>query len=100
MALAGRRQITFGLDEPASENDFGLLYESGNTWLAQGQARLLKTSELHVAGLHNVANALAALALCRAAALPLPPLLRALREFHGLPHRMEKVAAYRRHCIL
>ena len=94
MALAGRRQITFGLDEPASENDFGLLYESGNTWLAQGQARLLKTSELHVTGLHNVANALAALALCRAVALPLPPLLRALREFHGLPHRMEKVAAF------
>jgi UDP-N-acetylmuramoylalanine--D-glutamate ligase len=94
MALAGRRQITFGLDEPTSDNDFGLLHESGNTWLAQGQARLLKTSELHVAGLHNVANALAALALCRAVALPLPPLLRALREFHGLPHRMEKVAAF------
>ena len=56
--------------------------------------RLLKTSELHVAGLHNVANALAALALCRAVALPLPPLLHALREFQGLPHRMEKVAAF------
>ena len=94
MALAGRRQITFGLDEPASDNDFGLLHESGNIWLAQGQVRLLKTSELHVAGLHNVANALAALALCRAVALPLPPLLHALREFQGLPHRMEKVAAF------
>jgi UDP-N-acetylmuramoylalanine--D-glutamate ligase len=94
MALAGRRQITFGLDEPASDNDFGLLHGSGNIWLAQGQVRLLKTSELHVAGLHNVANALAALALCRAVALPLPPLLRALREFRGLPHRMEKVAAF------
>ena len=94
MALAGRRQITFGLDEPASDNDFGLLHGSGNIWLAQGQVRLLKTSELHVAGLHNVANALAALALCRAVALPLPPLLRALREFRGLPHRMEEVAAF------
>ena len=29
MALAGRRQITFGLDEPASDNDFGLLHEAG-----------------------------------------------------------------------
>ncbi len=94
MALAGRRQITFGLDEPASDNDFGLLHGSGTTWLAQGQVRLMKTSELGIVGLHNVANALAALALCRAVALPLPPLLRALREFQGLPHRMEKVAAF------
>jgi UDP-N-acetylmuramoylalanine--D-glutamate ligase len=92
MALADRKQMTFGLDQPASDNDFGLLHEGGNMWLAQGRVCLMQTSELGVAGLHNVANALAALALCRAVALPLPPLLRALREFQGLPHRMEKVA--------
>jgi UDP-N-acetylmuramoylalanine--D-glutamate ligase len=39
-----------------------------------------------------VANALAALALCRALDLPLPPLVAALRAFKGLPHRVEKVA--------
>ncbi len=54
----------------------------------------MKTSELRVAGLHNTANALAALALCRAITLPFEPLLQALREFRGLPHRMEKVAAF------
>jgi UDP-N-acetylmuramoylalanine--D-glutamate ligase len=41
-----------------------------------------------------MANALAALALCRAAGLPFEPLLQALREFRSLPHRMEKVAAF------
>jgi UDP-N-acetylmuramoylalanine--D-glutamate ligase len=41
--------------------------------------------------LHNAANALAALALCRALGLPLEPLLGALREFKGLPHRVEPV---------
>jgi UDP-N-acetylmuramoylalanine--D-glutamate ligase len=92
MTLAGRKQLTFGLDQPASDNDFGLLQEGGSIWLAQGCVRLMQVSELRVAGLHNVANALAALALCRAAALPLSALLRALREFRGLPHRMEKVA--------
>lgn len=92
MTVAGRKQMTFGLDQPASDNDFGLLQEGGSIWLAQGCVRLMQVSELRVAGLHNVANALAALALCRAAALPLPALLRALREFRGLPHRMEKVA--------
>lgn len=92
MALSGRKQITFGLDAPATETDFGLQADGDDTWLVQGKYRLMKTSELAVSGLHNAANALAALALCRVAGLPLEPLLQALREFKGLPHRMEKVA--------
>lgn len=93
MALPGRKQMTFSLDAPVAESDFGLLRDGGDTWLVQGRTRLLKTSELAISGLHNAANALAALALCRAVELPLEPLLQALREFKGLPHRMEKVAA-------
>lgn len=93
MALAGRKQITFGLGVPVAERDFGLLHDDGETWLVQGRTRLIKTSELAVTGLHNVANALAALALCRAIGLTFSPLLQALREFCGLPHRIEKVAA-------
>jgi len=58
----------------------------------QGQQRLLKASELQVAGLHNIANALAALALCSAIELPMPVLLEALLSFRGLPHRVERVA--------
>ena len=52
----------------------------------------MRADELKVTGLHNVANALAALALCRALDLPLDPLVGALRAFKGLPHRVEKVA--------
>ena len=92
MALSGRKQITFSLDAPVTETDFGLQSDGNDTWLVQGKYRLMKTSELAVSGLHNAANALAALALCRVAGLPLEPLLQALREFKGLPHRMEKVA--------
>jgi UDP-N-acetylmuramoylalanine--D-glutamate ligase len=58
----------------------------------QGTQRLLKASELQVAGLHNVANALAALALSRAINFPMHTLLEALRSFKGLPHRVERVA--------
>jgi UDP-N-acetylmuramoylalanine--D-glutamate ligase len=94
MALPDRRQIFFGLGEPVSEMDFGLLHDGHDIWLVHGKACLMKTSELVVAGLHNVINALAALAICRAMALPLEPLLQVLREFRGLPHRMEKVAAF------
>jgi UDP-N-acetylmuramoylalanine--D-glutamate ligase len=51
----------------------------------------MKVAELKVAGLHNAANALAALALCRAIRLPYEPLLDALFNFEGLPHRVQKV---------
>jgi len=92
MALPGRRIITFGLNFPASVNDFGIEKTGNEIWLVQGGQRLLKVSELQIAGLHNVANALAALALCRAIDLPMPVLLKALRSFRGLPHRVERVA--------
>jgi UDP-N-acetylmuramoylalanine--D-glutamate ligase len=94
MELSGRKQMTFGLDLPARDSDFGLLRDGEHSWLAQGNVRLMKESELQVSGLHNVANALAALAVCRALALPFEPLLQALRQFKGLPHRMERVASF------
>ncbi|MDD5383301.1 MAG: UDP-N-acetylmuramoyl-L-alanine--D-glutamate ligase [Gallionella sp.] len=92
MARAGSRIITFGLNLPGSANDFGIERAGNEIWLVQGSERLLKVSDLQIAGLHNVANALAALALCRAIELPIPVLLEALRSFRGLPHRVERVA--------
>ncbi len=92
MALPGRKQVSFGLNEPTNADDFGITRSGSDIWLVQGQQRLMNTNELQVTGLHNVANALAALALCRAISLPLAPLLDALRAFKGLPHRVEPVA--------
>ena len=91
MANSGRPVITFGVDTPHHGADFGLVKDASTLWLAQGSARLLDTRELRIAGLHNAANALAALALCRSLGLPFEPLLHALREFRGLPHRAEWV---------
>ena len=92
MALPGRAIATFGLDMPRNEQDWGIERDGGDIWLLQGSKRLLKAGELQVAGLHNAANALVALALCRAIGLPLPVLLDALRSFEGLPHRVQRVA--------
>jgi UDP-N-acetylmuramoylalanine--D-glutamate ligase len=94
MARDGRRCVSFGLDHPGA-GDFGLLQTEGGDWLAQGETPLLALSALPIAGLHNAANALAALALCEAVGLPREPILGALREFRGLPHRVEKVADWR-----
>ncbi len=87
MALPGRAIVSFGLTPPASD-EFGL----ANGQLCEGTHALLALQDLPLAGLHNAANALAALALCRAAGLPMKPLLSALRAFKGLPHRVEWVA--------
>jgi UDP-N-acetylmuramoylalanine--D-glutamate ligase len=54
--------------------------------------RLMPADALRIRGLHNAANALAALALARAIELPLAPLLHGLREYRGEPHRVEVIA--------
>ena len=94
MAMARKdcAQITFGLNAPVNEGDFGILQHDGATWLAQGEQPLMEISELRVAGSHNAANALAALSLCSAIDLPMPVMLSALCNFEGLPHRVERVA--------
>jgi len=94
MARQGRRQFTFGLDAPRGLDDFGLLEHGGQPCLAQGTTPLIPLSDMTLPGLHNAANALAALALCRAIDLPYTPLLAAIEAFKGLPHRVERVAEH------
>ncbi len=88
MALPWRTVLTFGLSAPLMLNEFGIK----DGWMWEGESRLMEVAKLPLAGLHNVANALAAFALCRAVGLPIAPLAEALRQFHGLPHRVEWVA--------
>jgi len=92
MAIAGRQVISFGLDAPAHELDFGLRENRGEPWIVRGDRYLIAVSELPIAGLHNAANAMAALALVAAVGLDPVALLPALRQFRGLPHRVERVA--------
>ena len=70
---------------------FGLIEEQGEQWLSIGRDTLLPVSELKIRGSHNVANALAALALGKAAGLPMIGMLEALKEFSGLKHRCQWV---------
>lgn len=94
MAQAEKPQISFGLDAPPATSDWGLLQHKGVSWLAQGEQRILPLAELSVAGRHNAANALAALALYAACDLPLTLAARSLPSFCGLPHRVELVAQH------
>src|SRR5512143_3530195 len=90
MALPGRHVVSFGLDRCPRGENFGLCEDE----LCRGGEMLMPLSALPVAGLHNAANALAALALTDALGLPTEALLRGLVHFRGLPHRVEKVAEF------
>ena len=39
MAVAGRKEVSFGLDAPGRAGDFGLLRVDGELWLAQGKGQ-------------------------------------------------------------
>lgn len=88
MVRPGRHVVSFGLDRCPKNENFGLCEDE----LCLGGEMLMPLSALPVAGLHNAANALAALALTRALGLPMTDLLRGLLHFKGLPHRVEQVA--------
>ncbi|MCK4081521.1 MULTISPECIES: UDP-N-acetylmuramoyl-L-alanine--D-glutamate ligase [Acinetobacter] len=82
---------SFGLNAP-DMNQYGVLCDTdGTLWLARGRERLLKSTEMYIQGTHNIANALACLALGEAIGLPLNSMLKTLKSFKGLAHRCEYV---------
>ena len=84
------RAVTFSTQH--ADADFTLIRREGHTWLARHGEALLDTRRMKITGLHNAANALAALALGEAAGLPMDAMIDALRAFPGLPHRSSWVA--------
>ena len=84
------RTVTFSILR--ADADYSLLRRAEHTLLARHGEALLDTARMKLRGLHNAANALAALALGDAAGLPLPAMLDALETFAGLSHRSEWIA--------
>jgi UDP-N-acetylmuramoylalanine--D-glutamate ligase len=87
MGLASRRRVTFGLDAPSSEEDFGVV----DGILYEGSHKLARAEDLAIHGGHNISNALAACALVRAIGVPREALATGLASFRGLPHRLAQV---------
>ncbi|RMD80230.1 MAG: UDP-N-acetylmuramoyl-L-alanine--D-glutamate ligase [Gammaproteobacteria bacterium] len=90
-APAPARCLPYTLGRPPA-GGYGLLARGGEPWLARGERTLLPLAALRLAGRHQAANALAALALAEAMGWPREGALEALRRFPGLPHRMQWVA--------
>jgi UDP-N-acetylmuramoylalanine--D-glutamate ligase len=85
--------VSFGLDAPAP-GQWGLIEYHAQVWLAQGDRPLVREGELTLRGRHNMANALAALALIEALGVEPAAVLDALRRFAGLPHRSQWVGHF------
>ncbi|WP_456376921.1 UDP-N-acetylmuramoyl-L-alanine--D-glutamate ligase [Thiolapillus sp.] len=83
--------LFFTLGEPRDADCFGTRSIDGESWLCQGNEALLPAMELLMPGQHNLANALAALAMGAALGLPMQEMLDVLRAFPGLAHRTEYV---------
>jgi UDP-N-acetylmuramoylalanine--D-glutamate ligase len=91
MPRAARRTLSFSLRASIGA-DYAVAMRADGWWLTRSGAPLMPVAQLRIKGLHNAANALAALALGEALALPLPAMLAELAAFTGLPHRSQWVA--------
>jgi UDP-N-acetylmuramoylalanine--D-glutamate ligase len=118
---AKRSILTFGANQPDEQGAFGIEHDlraGGIDWLVWAEIdedielkprrrrkstaveedeplrlkRLIPADALRIRGRHNALNALAALALARAAHLPMNILLHGLRDYHGEPHRVQSIA--------
>nr|VFJ47394.1 MAG: UDP-N-acetylmuramoylalanine--D-glutamate ligase [Candidatus Kentron sp. FW] len=88
---SARHIVGFTLGVPGT-GEFGVMDRGGDPWITYGKEPLLPVSELKLQGMHNVANASAALALGTVAGLSLSAMQETLRRFSGLAHRCQLVA--------
>jgi UDP-N-acetylmuramoylalanine--D-glutamate ligase len=92
MPRPGQRTLSFSLRASIGADYAVMTGADSKWWLSRRGVPLMPVSSLKIQGLHNAANALAALALGEALGLPLPAMLSELVSFPGLPHRSQWVA--------
>jgi UDP-N-acetylmuramoylalanine--D-glutamate ligase len=93
MAMAEDHRLSFYFSVQL-QADFYLQHGESEQLIFDKQA-VLAAADLQLEGSHNIANALAALALGHAVGLEMTAMCRALKNFKGLPHRMQRVAEVR-----
>jgi UDP-N-acetylmuramoylalanine--D-glutamate ligase len=84
------RAIPFSVQTELSRG-YSIVASNGERWLARDSQPLIRAAELGIPGLHNEANALAALALIAPLTKDFRAALGVLRSFTGLPHRCQRI---------
>lgn len=85
------RLESIGLDTPA-QNGWGIVERGGERFLSAFDERFLPVDSLGIRGRHNEFNALASMALARAAGGSAASWSKTLMGFKGLDHRCQTVA--------
>jgi len=92
MAMPRNGQRTLSFSVKHNDADYSTMQTANEIVLVAHGRPLVNMTQIKLAGMHNVANALAALAMCEALQLDLKTCVQTLKEFVGLPHRSQWVA--------
>jgi UDP-N-acetylmuramoylalanine--D-glutamate ligase len=90
---AGTQRSSFGISEPKPDQ-IGIRSTPRGECIVRGGEILMSVDDLNLVGRHNVSNAMAALALGGALGISPPSLAQALKQYRGLPHRMQVVVEH------
>lgn len=92
--FAGKTTATPVFFSSARRLDDGFFYEDGAIYLADaGKAvKLIEADEMNIIGLHNMENAMAAIAIAHVSGVPMDSIIKSVREFKAVEHRIEFVA--------
>jgi len=93
MARNQRTCVGFTLFDPTSGN-YGVRDYDGVRWIVKGDDKLIPVNDLHIKGEHNIANAMAAMALAETLNCPRAAMLSVLRSFSGLEHRCQWIVEH------
>jgi len=93
MARNQRTCVDFTLFDPLP-GDYGVRDYDGERWIVKGEDKLIPVNDLHIKGEHNIANAMAAMALAETLNCPRAAMLSVLRSFPGLEHRCQWIAEH------
>lgn len=87
--IAKRKTLRFGLENPADiDADYVQLDPASSHFLVKIEG-VSHHFNLPLPGLHNVNNALAAIAVCRALDVPVDAMVRGLASMNAVPHRLQ-----------
>ena len=88
-------QITYGLGEEAALRAVDVVHAAGRMrFIARAAGTADLAVDLNLAGVHNVLNALAAIAIGREVGVADAAIARALAEFHGVGRRFQRYGEF------
>lgn len=88
------KRVYFGLNQPASAEDYGVILLDNQAWLGRDHQAWLAVKDMALNAPHHQLNALAAMALCQPFDIDPNVFAVVLKRFTGLAHRTQLVVEH------